>query len=89
MAVRSGQNFRNRSGQSFRNPQGADSHVEDRTVKGPNVATKADAALALKTLGYPPVVARAAVERGCARLDGACDLEALIRAALQSVRQGG
>jgi Holliday junction resolvasome RuvABC DNA-binding subunit len=46
---------------------------------------KADAALALKTLGYSRPIARAAVERACSRLDGDCDLEALIRAALQSV----
>jgi hypothetical protein len=62
----------------------AHSHVEERH-HGPTAAMKTDAALALKTLGYPRAVSRAAVERACARLHGGCDLEALIRAALQSV----
>jgi hypothetical protein len=51
----------------------------------PPASMQADAALALKTLGYSRAVAHAAVDHACVRLGSACDLEALIRAALQSL----
>jgi hypothetical protein len=60
------------------------SHVEE-SRRGPTAAMKADAALALKTLGYSRPVARAAVERACERIEDGCDLEALLRAALRHV----
>jgi 5-methylcytosine-specific restriction endonuclease McrA len=63
-------------------------HVEERGALGPTAAMKADAALALKTLGFSRAVARAAVECACERIDGKRDLEALIRAALQCVTPG-
>lgn len=47
-----------------------------------------DATLALKTLGFPREVARAAVDGACLRLAPGCDLETLIRAALQSLAPG-
>ena len=67
--------------------------VEDRDVfhvEGPRIpaAMRADAELALTTLGYKRPVSHAAVERACTRVDAGCDLEALIRAALQSVGPG-
>lgn len=60
------------------------SHAEE-SRRGPTAAMKTDAALALKTLGYSRPIARAAVERGCERIEDGCDLEALLRAALQCV----
>ena len=60
-------------------------HVEVPRV---SAAMRADAELALTTLGYKRGVSHAAVERACARVDAGCDLEALIRAALQCVTPG-
>jgi hypothetical protein len=60
-------------------------HVEEPRVPA---AMRADAELALTTLGYKRGVSHTAVERACARVGAGCDLEALIRAALQSVGPG-
>jgi 5-methylcytosine-specific restriction endonuclease McrA len=60
-------------------------HVEEPRVP---VAMRADAELALITLGYKRGVSRAAVERACTRVGATCDLEGLIRAALQSIGPG-
>jgi Holliday junction resolvasome RuvABC DNA-binding subunit len=60
-------------------------HVEEPRVPA---AMRADAELALITLGYKRGVSRAAVERACTRVGATCDLEGLIRAALQSIGPG-
>ncbi len=60
-------------------------HVEEPRIPA---AMRADAELALTTLGYKRTVSQAAVERACASVNAGCDLEALIRASLQSVGPG-